>query len=350
MGESVPPKEIAEKVNILLVDDQPENLLALEAVLGDLGQNLVKAHSGKEALREVLARKFALILLDVQMPEMDGYETAALIREHPARHHVPIIFLTAVYKADAHLMQGYDAGAVDYLLKPLDPTILKSKVAVFIKLAQQSALLLKQTAALVQRDAQAHEFAKMREVLAEVSQKNLDIRTLNRKLEAMIGQVREDPLTKTLNRHGLAMTWDIEVARSERQKSPLCLAMLDLDDFKRLNDRLGHQAGDRALVHLANVLRQTLRPSDIIARYGGEEFVVLLPHTPADEAVRVVLRLQHALTNQSLMHDQERIQITFSAGVAERQAKESREDLLKRADTALYEAKRRGKNRVLAAG
>lgn len=176
------------------------------------------------------------------------------------------------------------------------------------------------------------------------------IRQLETELEAMSGQVREDQLTRTLNRRGLDEAWTVEAARAERQQSPLCLAVLDLDNFKQLNDRLGHQAGDHALVHLAEVVRQALRPSDVIARFGGEEFVVLLPHTPAEEAVSVMIRLQRELTRQFFMHGNERILITFSAGVAERKDAETRDALIKRADSALYEAKRAGKNRVNAAG
>lgn len=195
--------------------------------------------------------------------------------------------------------------------------------------------------------ARAHEeLVAARKLVSEHENR---IRQLEHELEEMSGQVREDQLTKTLNRRGLDEAWAAEAARAERQQSPLCLAVLDLDNFKHLNDRLGHQAGDRALVHLAEVVRQALRPSDIIARYGGEEFVVLLPHTPADEAVSVMVRLQRELTRQFFMHGNERVLITFSAGVAERVATESRDDLLKRADAALYEAKRTGKNRVVPA-
>jgi len=176
------------------------------------------------------------------------------------------------------------------------------------------------------------------------------IRQLETELEAMSGQVREDQLTRTLNRRGLDEAWTAEAARADRQQSPLCLAVLDLDNFKQLNDRLGHQAGDHALVHLAEVVRQALRPSDVIARFGGEEFVLLLPHTPAEEAVSVMVRLQRELTRRFFMHGNERVLITFSAGVAERGDGESRDALMKRADSALYEAKRAGKNRVNAAG
>jgi signal transduction histidine kinase len=160
--------ESLKQFDILLVDDQPEGLLALEAILGELGQNLVKAHSGMDALREVLGRDFAVILLDLQMPEMDGYETAALIRERPASRHTPIIFLTAYDRTDVQMRRGYKLGAVDYLFKPLDADILRSKVAVFVDLAKKSALIQKQTETLIKHEAEVQrlaERAKMQEHL-----------------------------------------------------------------------------------------------------------------------------------------------------------------------------------------
>src|SRR5205807_8818351 len=111
------------KASILLVDDQPESLLALETILESLGQNLIKAQSGREALKQVLAQDFALILLDVRMPNMDGFETAALIRERPQSRHTPIIFLTAGLSNEQQVFQGYASGAVDYLVKPIVPEI-----------------------------------------------------------------------------------------------------------------------------------------------------------------------------------------------------------------------------------
>jgi signal transduction histidine kinase len=121
-------------VNILMVDDHPENLVALEAILGDMGVNLIRANSGKEALKQVLKNDFALILLDVQMPGMDGFETASLIRERERSRHTPIIFLTAIHQSKKHVFEGYSVGAVDYILKPFDAEILKSKVQVFVEL------------------------------------------------------------------------------------------------------------------------------------------------------------------------------------------------------------------------
>src|SRR4051812_27034457 len=119
---------------ILIVDDDPRNLYALEEIVADLGDETVRAASGEEALRAVLGREFAVILMDVQMPGMDGYETAQLIRGRDKSRHVPIIFVTAVNKDDAHVFRGYSAGAVDYVFKPLDPMILRSKVGVFVEL------------------------------------------------------------------------------------------------------------------------------------------------------------------------------------------------------------------------
>ena len=132
---SLPP------ANILLVDDQPANLLTLEATLGDLGQNLVTAHSGREALARILRDDFAVILLDVRMPDMDGFETAALIRSRDKSRHTPIIFLTAYDRTDIAVIKGYSLGAVDYLVKPFVPEILKSKVSIFVDLYQKTERL-----------------------------------------------------------------------------------------------------------------------------------------------------------------------------------------------------------------
>jgi len=137
------------KINILLVDDQPENLLALEAVLGDLGENLVRANSGQEALRHLLSRDFAVILMDVQMPGMDGFETATLIRSRARSRHVPIIFLTAFSASDQLMFKGYALGAVDYLFKPIESSILISKVTVFVDLFKKSESVQRQAAQLV---------------------------------------------------------------------------------------------------------------------------------------------------------------------------------------------------------
>src|ERR1700716_3656484 len=129
-----------EKVKILLVDDNPDNLVSIEAALEALNEDLVSARSGTEALRYLLENDFAAILLDVKMPEMDGFETAELIRSRKRSQHTPILFLTA-YRNEEHLFRGYDLGAVDFLFKPIVPEILQSKVSVFVELSKNADLL-----------------------------------------------------------------------------------------------------------------------------------------------------------------------------------------------------------------
>ncbi len=146
-------------VNILLVDDGEENLLALEAVLKDLGHNLVLARSGEEALKQVLDHDLAVILLDVRMPGLDGYETASLIRSRPASMHTPIIFVTAGDSTPEQVFRGYSVGAVDYIAKPIQPEILRSKVAVFVDLHRKNARLQRQADALLRLRALEHELA-----------------------------------------------------------------------------------------------------------------------------------------------------------------------------------------------
>lgn len=148
--EPPPPRTDADRVDILLVDDSPEKLLALEAALTQLDQNVVKAQSGREALRLLLQREFAVILLDVNMPGMDGFETASLIRQRPANKHTPIIFVTAFSTGDLDIYRGYALGAVDYLFTPVTPDVLRSKVLVFTELAKKSLEIQRQAEALKQ--------------------------------------------------------------------------------------------------------------------------------------------------------------------------------------------------------
>jgi diguanylate cyclase len=140
-----------------------------------------------------------------------------------------------------------------------------------------------------------------------------------------------------------------EYKRIQRTKSPLSVALLDIDNFKQVNDTLGHQGGDEALIHLTKVIKEALRPSDSVARYGGEEFLIIFPDTDMATAMEVVERLQRELTKKFFLHNNERKLITFSAGVALRADEEDQENLIGRADKAMYHAKQTGKNRVVSA-
>lgn len=161
--------------------------------------------------------------------------------------------------------------------------------------------------------------------------------------------MRNDDLTGALNRRGLEKSFQREAARAERQNSSLCLAVIDIDNFKQINDTHGHLIGDEVLIHLVTVVNKALRPQDAMARLGGDEFAILLPDTRLEEAVNILSRLQHELTRQRFLHGKTDVLITFSAGVAMRQGAESQGTQTGRADAALYQAKTLGKNRVIPA-
>lgn len=176
------------------------------------------------------------------------------------------------------------------------------------------------------------------------------IESLKLELEQLRELVHTDPLTGTFNRRGLNAVYLREAARADRNENTLCAVLIDLDDFKHINDTHGHQFGDAVLAHFARIARESLRPSDVIARYGGEEFVILLPDITDESAAWVMQRLQANLASKALLDtDGHPVPITFSGGMALRRFQESQNSLLKRADEALYLAKNSGKCRVMLA-
>ena len=224
----------------------------------------------------------------------------------------------------------------------------------------------------VEKISQAEDIAQLEGVLAEViretriiqinAQRSRDdlraskqrVEDAERRINELQGEldkasllVRNDQLTGTLNRRGLEEAFESEVGRAQRRKSTLCVALLDIDNFKKLNDTLGHEAGDGALIHLVSVIRATLRPQDTLARFGGEEFIILLPDTQLEDANKALVRLQRELTKRFFLHDNEKILITFSAGLTDYRHDDTQASVTKRADEAMYAAKKAGKNRVV---
>ncbi|KFB66978.1 GGDEF domain-containing protein [Candidatus Accumulibacter vicinus] len=222
------------------------------------------------------------------------------------------------------------------------------------------------------RISMAEDITQLEDVLAEVIHETRiiqlnaqrsrdDLRTAKRRVseaETRIGElqleldrasmlVRHDQLTGTLNRRGLDEAFEKEVGRAQRRQSTLCVALLDIDNFKKLNDTLGHDAGDAALIHLATVIRETMRPQDTVARFGGEEFIIILPDTSVEDAQTAIVRLQRELTRRIFLHNNDRRLITFSAGVTHLQPGDTQGSVTKRADEAMYAAKQAGKNRVM---
>ena len=297
---------ISVKPKLLIVDDQAINVqLVLRAFADDF--QIFMANNGQKALEICATQLPDLVLLDVMMPAMDGYEVCRHLRADPLTAGIPVIFVTA-HTDEASEELGLDAGAVDFVSKPINVKILRARVNTHVRLKLQSDML--------------HSLAFV------------------------------DGLTGVRNRRYLDEQLAIEVARAQRNKQALSLILMDVDFFKRFNDHYGHQAGDDCLKQLAKTFQTCLkRPADLVARYGGEEFVCLLPDTNAQGAMQVALALRLAVLACEIAHEQSTVDafVTVSLGVATLVPEHpvSAAELLKMADQHLYIAKAQGRNRAL---
>ena len=242
--------------------------------------------------------------------------------------------------SQAHARVLHRAGLLDDVQLAAMSAALESLAEVVREMAGESRAVHQVVAGARDRMAQEHANA---ESLA------VRVRELEGELRRLSDEVSTDALTQVANRRGTAAAFDAECARIERGGPGLAVGLIDIDNFKRLNDSLGHAAGDVALKALATRVKEWLRPVDHVARFGGEEFVVLLPGTPVDEAQQALTRLQRKLSAALFMHDGKDVFVTFSAGVTAHRPDEALELAIERADEALYEAKRAGKNRTCIA-
>jgi diguanylate cyclase (GGDEF)-like protein len=307
------------EVPVLVVDDDPRKRFALKAVLAPLGYSIVEADSGIAALRCVMAQDFAVILLDVRMPAMDGFETATAIRERLESEMTPIIFITA-FASDEISTDLYAAGAVDFMFAPVPPIELRAKVSVFARIFVQAA---------------------------ELATQRVELEAMNTELHAV---ARRDALTGLWNRRALQEDLEILEARAKRYDYSYCLALFDIDFFKAYNDALGHQAGDEALALVANSLRGEARSGDVIYRYGGEEFLCVLPEQTLETGALAAERMRDRIQSLRVPHTGSSWGVlTISVGLAVLDSAhiKSASDVLKTADEALYRAKELGRNRVV---
>jgi diguanylate cyclase (GGDEF)-like protein len=304
------------EAKILVVDDTRANLVALKVLLKPIKADIITAESGEQALlaAEQNEDHIALILLDVQMPVMDGFEVARLLHENEKMRSLPIIFITA-NQEEAHIEEAYLTGAVDYIQKPIRKTALLSKVSVFLDLWSLRFGLEQE---IEQRRA------------AELRVEHL---------------ATHDPLTNLPNRRGLYEELSELIYRSRRYKYSSAVIYVDLDGFKHVNDQFGHEAGDRLLTQVAANFKKIVRQTDSVARIGGDEFIVLI--TDIDRETTLITKIESLLREASggLEFEGHRVAVSASIGVAlYPEHGDDAETLLHHADQAMYQAKHHGKN------
>ncbi len=335
LDSSLPP------VGVLIVDDRKENLLVLEVVLEPLGQRVVRAQSGHDALRAVADEKFAVILMDVRMPGLDGLETMRLLRQQEGRRRVPIIFISAA-EEEEQVFRSYSAGAVDYIRKPIDAEALRSKVSVFVHLRQHEVALEAAHAEVEQRVAE--RTAELAEANRALAREIVERKGAEQRLTELAFR---DSLTGLANRSLFMVHLEGALGRARRRPTEaFAVLMMDVDRFKVINDSLGHPAGDAFLLALAGRLTECLREVDSVARFGGDEFAILLDAiTDVRDATRLTERLLKAL-DQPFMVEGREIFASLSIGITMMTARYTRADeLLRDADAALYRAKGEGGRR-----
>jgi len=289
---------------ILVVDDSIINLNILENLID--GYDVIETTNGKSALSILEKEDVHLILLDIVMPEVDGYEICQKIKENEKTKNIPVVFITAKTDEDS-IEKAYDVGGSDFVTKPFKPKELLARVKTQLKI---------------------HKMEKELRLLALI-----------------------DPMTKLYNRRYFTSITEHSISFAQRERQELSVIMIDIDDFKNINDTYGHQIGDDVIVLVANTLMKIQRKSDIVCRYGGEEFVILLPNTSLENAKKVAEHARKEVESLSVSDSsQQEISFTISLGVScvNVDDEETIEKSLKRADDALYNAKKLGKNLTFA--
>jgi len=288
---------------ILVVDDRESNRQLLEDMLDSAGHHPLLARDGKEAIELALTGQPDVILLDVKMPGMDGFEVCAQLQSLAETASIPIIFVTANYTEEQDLLHGLEAGAYDYLVKPVSRSVLLARVGVMLRIRRSEER--------IRRLSMIDEFTCL-------FSKNYVLRRLEE-----------------------------EMQRAQRRDSPLTITMIDLDDFKYCNDTFGHQFGDEVLKRVSATFNANTRIYDSVGRYGGEEFLIVQPEVGESEAVAATDRLREKVAAERFYGQGREWRVTFSAGIAEWDRRAGAEELIGLADAALYAAKHAGKNRTM---
>ncbi|MGF1542728.1 MAG: diguanylate cyclase domain-containing protein [Pleurocapsa sp.] len=324
--------EPASQGDILVVDDKPENLLLLSVALTKKGYEVRKVVNGNLALLAAQAEPPDLVLLDINMPEMNGYQVCRQLKANSKTQDIPIIFITASDEA-FDKVKAFNLGGSDYITKPFQIEEVR------VRIENQLAICRLQQK-LKAQNAKLEKEVRYRQAI------ETELLEANRRLKILANL---DGLTQVANRHRFDEYFAREWLRSQREKTELAIILCDVDYFKPYNDHFGHQAGDVCLQKVAQTLSRVIkRPADLVARYGGEEFAIILPQTPATTALEIAETIRQQIAQLNLEHPASTVsdRVSLSLGVTSLQPslQYTKEQLLATADRALYQAKQQGRN------
>ncbi len=299
-------------MRVLVVDDQKSMRMITGSILDQMGHEVVEADNGETAIETCSREDIDLVLLDVEMPGVNGFDAAQAIRKR-SKYWFPIVFLSAQTDSEFFL-RGIRSGGDIYLFKPIVPEVLQAMIS----------------------------------AMERISQSHKSLQNSKAKLESI---AYKDALTGLVNRRGFDETLELEFEKAQHDDTTLSLMLVDVDKFKPFNDNLGHPAGDACLQNVAKLLQDSMcRDSDIVARYGGEEFGIILPNTELEGAMKVAERICDAFCNEKIPHGYSEVaeHVTVSGGlVSMSQDIQSISLLLEGADQKLYQAKEQGRARIL---
>lgn len=339
-----------ENSKILIIDDSEDilflvkNILALESYLA------IPVNSAIKAL-EIIDKSFDAVVLDLMMPEMDGFEFLKKIRKNPDFDHIPVIILTAKNNKEEAIVKIFEAGANDYITKPFLKDEFSARIKVHVKLKKMTEALFRINRKLKKKIIETQKAVKIEETLNErILERNIELKNANERIEdlnrALEYSATHDSLTNILNRGAVLSYLENDIKRSKRLKSSLSLLMFDIDFFKKINDTYGHLVGDEVLRQLTTITKDTIREIDLFGRYGGEEFLIILPDTNIEQAKILADRLIKRVRGYNFLTSKTTLKVTISIGLTEYSPDESIDLIIEHADSALYEAKENGRNNV----
>ncbi len=321
--ELTPKKSDLEKQSIVIVDDSPDNLRLLVGILSERGYKVRPAPSGIRALATIQKDPPALILLDIMMPGMDGYEVCEQLKADKQTQDIPVIFLSALNEV-FNKIKAFKVGAVDYITKPFQVEEVLARVNTHLVLRYQQNILALQNKELVEKNVLITEQARKLELLAT-----------------------RDSLTGLSNRRDFLAKAMQEEKRFQRTQRPFGFILIDIDHFKKVNDTHGHECGDKVLVGVSQNLKTSLRAQDTLARWGGEEFVCLLPETELEGISHAAEKIRMEIEGYSHQCSNVSVSVTITLGVSVFDGTDSIEGCIRSADDALYQGKKQGRNQIV---